>query len=257
MSLAAGLCSVTLRALPVELVAQVAAECGLSAIEWGADVHVPPGDDSAIVRTRAACAGSGVRAASYGSYLLAAGLPAAAEIDEVLDTAVAIGAPNVRVWSPFGATAVAPVARCLDAVATSAAARDLTVGVEFHGGTLTADVAGATALLDAVGAPNLFSYWQPPYWDPAATPDADLDAIGALGPRLSHLHVYEWRGMQDRRPLAEGAARWARVLDRVAALPSRVEPRLALVEFVPDDDPAALRRDAATLCGWLAATGGA
>lgn len=253
MSVVAGLCSVTLRALPIELVAQLAAECGLEALEWGADVHVPPGDDGAIVRARAACAAYGVRAGSYGSYLLAAGLPAPDEVDAVLDTAVAIGAPNVRVWSPFGATAVAPVARCLDAVATAAAERDLTVGIEFHGGTLTADVAGATALLDAVGAPNLFSYWQPPYWEPARSPESAVDGVSALGPRLSHLHVYEWRSAEDRRPLAGGATRWPSILDRVATLPAPVEPRLALIEFVPGDDPDALRRDAATLRGWLAA----
>ena len=36
-----GLCSVTLRGMPPDAVIGVAAEAGLEAIEWGADVHVP------------------------------------------------------------------------------------------------------------------------------------------------------------------------------------------------------------------------
>ena len=39
----AGVCSVTFRALSVEEVAQLAASAGVQAIEWGGDVHVPPG----------------------------------------------------------------------------------------------------------------------------------------------------------------------------------------------------------------------
>jgi 3-dehydroshikimate dehydratase len=39
-----GLCSVSFRALPAAEVAERAAAAGLSAIEWGGDVHVPAGD---------------------------------------------------------------------------------------------------------------------------------------------------------------------------------------------------------------------
>jgi hypothetical protein len=39
-----GLVSITFRALPPADIIRLTAECGLQAIEWGADVHVPPGD---------------------------------------------------------------------------------------------------------------------------------------------------------------------------------------------------------------------
>lgn len=39
-----GLCSVSFRALSPEQIVQLAQSAGLSCIEWGADVHVPPGD---------------------------------------------------------------------------------------------------------------------------------------------------------------------------------------------------------------------
>ena len=45
-----GLCSVTMRQLGVEEVAKLAAESGLRAIEWGGDIHVPPGDPTARTR---------------------------------------------------------------------------------------------------------------------------------------------------------------------------------------------------------------
>jgi sugar phosphate isomerase/epimerase len=248
-----GLCSVTLRAHGVGTVAELAAACGLTAVEWGADVHVPPGDATAIERATAACGSSGVRAASYGSYLLAAGPPSADEVVRVLDTAVALGASNVRVWTPFGATVEdhPAVVRALAAVAGRGAERGLTIGTEFHGGTPTATAAAAVALLGAVDAANLFSYWQPPYWVPGAAPTDDVAAVTTIGRRLSHLHVYEWTDAEHRRPLGDGTARWTAVLDAVAASPAPVDPRVAFLEFVAGDDPDALRRDAATLRAWL------
>ena len=247
-----GLCSVTMRHLGIEEVARLAAEAGLRAIEWGGDVHVPPGDVAAAARVRAASEAAGVTCASYGSYLLADGDGAPETVARVLDTAVELGASNVRVWTPFG---VEPGSRrtnevvdALGAVSTAAADRDLTVGIEFHGSTLTATLASVAALLDAVGAANLSSYWQPPYWLPARSVADDVREVEALSPRLSHVHVYEWVG-EERRPLAEGAGRWRAVFEALGtgAAPDRPTPRVALLEFVAEDDPVALLRDARTL----------
>jgi sugar phosphate isomerase/epimerase len=138
--------------------------------------------------------------------------------------------------------------------------RGLTVGLEFHGGTPTATVAGTLGLIEAVGSPNLFTYWQPPYWHGPTTPESDAaEAIALLGV-LSHLHVYEWASPEDRRALVEGTDRWRAVLGAVdAGTPETGTPetaawrgdRVAFLEFVAGDDPEALRRDAATLRDWL------
>ena len=171
----------------------------------------------------------------------------------VLDTALDLGAPNVRVWAPFGIEPGSPrtgeVVDALGAVAAGAAARDLTVGLEFHGGTLTATRASAVGLLDAVAAPNLSTYWQPPYWLAARAPAEDATEAAGLGARLSHVHVYEWAGPEDRRPLAQGTERWRAVFQALHASPApeRPAPRVAMLEFVADDDPRALLRDAQTL----------
>lgn len=252
-----GLCSVTLRAAPIDGVARLVGECGLVGIEWGGDVHVPPGDLGAATRARAATAAADAVVASYGSYLFAAGSSGDGEADAVLATAVALGAPNVRVWAGFGvepgSSAYDSVVDGLTGFCVAAAASSVTVGLEYHGGTPTAKVAGTAALLDAVGAPNLFTYWQPPYWRGPTTPRADAAEVAALGPRLSHLHVYEWASAEDRRPLADGRARWAAVVRAASAVGGEWSgDRYAFLEFVLADDPAALRRDAAVLCDLLA-----
>jgi sugar phosphate isomerase/epimerase len=247
-----GLCSVTMRQLTVEEVAKVAAEAGLRAIEWGGDVHVPPGDHDAVRRARIAASVAGLECASYGSYLLADGDGTKETALPVLDTAVALGAPGVRVWTPFGVDPGSPrTTEVVDALATVtalAAERELRIGLEYHAHTLTATAASTLDLLAAVDAPNLCTYWQPPYWLPSREPAADAAEVASLGRHLSHLHVYEWAGAEDRRPLAEGDARWRAVL---AALPA--EPRVAFLEFVRDDDPRALLADARTLHTWLEA----
>ncbi len=253
MTVVPGLCSVTMRHLGVEEVAKLAAETGLRAIEWGGDVHVPSGDRNAVARARVATDAAGLVTASYGSYLLADGDAAPETVARVLDTAVDLGAPNVRVWAPFGVEPGSPrtgeVVDALGAVSAAAAARGLTVGVEFHGGTLTVTGESASALIDAVGAPNLFTYWQPPYWLPARAPAEDAAEVVALGARLAHVHVYEWAGPEDRRPLAEGTDRWRAVFGVLRESPATdgPAPRVALLEFVAGDDPWSLLRDARTL----------
>ena len=60
MALTAGLCSVTFRKLPSAEVIERAAAAGLGAIEWGADVHLPPGDPVAAKTLGARCRDAGL-----------------------------------------------------------------------------------------------------------------------------------------------------------------------------------------------------
>ena len=252
----AGVCSVTLRAETVDVVARVAGDCGLHGIEWGGDVHVPPGDLAAATRARRASVAADLIVASYGSYLFAASVPNSDEMQLTLDTALALDAPNVRVWAGFGVEPDSDRYRAVvDGLATYcslATSRGLTVGVEFHGGTPTATAAGTLVLLDAIGAPNLFTYWQPPYWRAGTGPAADAAEVAELGSRLSHLHVYEWASTDDRCPLDKGADRWHAVLATAATVTGAwSDDRYAFLEFVTGDDVDAVRRDAAVLLRWL------
>lgn len=92
-----GLVSVTFRKLDVASVVSLAAEAGLTSIEWGADVHVPVGDSGAAAVARKLCAEAGLEISSYGSYYRAD--TDVGEFESVVTTAVALGAPSIRVWA--------------------------------------------------------------------------------------------------------------------------------------------------------------
>lgn len=243
-----GLCSVAFRALDIGAVAQLAADCDLAAIEWGGDVHVPPGDIATAIRARRLCEDLGVTSESYGTYLTAGRLRSADEVPTTLDTALALGAPNVRVWAQGGS-----VVADLEHICAEARIRDLVVSVEFHVGTATETAASTNALLDKVAADNLWTYWQP---NPQLGAVAALAELDSVLPRVSHLHVFCWEPDYTRRPLEAGANLWPEVLGRAVRVAPPVVPRVAFVEFVRDDDPAQLRLDAMMLHAWQSELGG-
>lgn len=252
MSVRTGLVSITFRQLGVDDVLDVMRRTELAAVEWGGDVHVPAGDVATAKRTAQASADHGVRVVAYGSYYRA-GEHDARDFDDVLRTAVALGAPRIRVWAGSAGSAEATAQR-RDRVAadlrriTELAARDgVEVAVEHHPNTLTDTLDSALALYAAVGHPGLRPYWQPRLGLGA---DEAMDEVSALLPALVTVHVFTWAADGPRLPLADGAALWEPVL---ATLRERDDAeRYALLEFVPDDDPAVLVRDAVTLRGWLA-----
>ena len=241
-----GLVSVTFRGLTVDEVVDAAAAAGLAAIEWGADVHVPPGDDAAADRARTSCAAGGLEVAAYGSYWWA-GHDDDADLGPVLRTARRLGAPTVRVWAGRTASAAtsadrrAAVTRALRAAAVAAAAEGITVSLEFHGGTLTDTTESTLRLLADVDHPALRTYWQPPLG--LADGDA-LDGLHAIEGALTSVHVFSWWPYDERRPLSDRADLWRAALLGVARLPG---DHHALLEFLPGDDPGALTRDAVTL----------
>lgn len=260
-----GLCSVTFRGLEPEAVIALAALAGLGAIEWGTDIHLPPGDAARADAVAAACRDAGLATHTLGSYLRFEGDASGeddapgegnvpGEVAAVLDTALRLGARRVRVWAGrLGSAAATPdhrdrVAGALRRGCEAAEARGLGLALEFHHDTLTDTARSAAALMDAVDHPGLSTYWQP---RSGGTPGEALDALALLGPRLADLHVFHWDPDKRRLPLAHGADFWTRVL---AALPPPAHPpRHAFLEFVAGDDPDRLREDAATLRTWLAA----
>ena len=241
MRIRPGLCSITFRDLSVDDVVALAVDAGLAGIEWGADRHVPPGSDAGSVADR--CADVGLACPSYGTYLFT-GQATADEVDAACVTTVELGATNLRIWAP-GEVGTAEVA----AVADRAARHGLTISLEFHPGTRTETADSTLALLAEADRPNLFTYWQP---DPGLSyPDACAEHAAVTG-HLSHLHVFTWGtgGFVDRLPLSDGADLWRPVL--AADGTGRWDyDRWAFLEYVPEDDPACLTREAATLRAWI------
>ncbi len=241
-----GLVSVTFRALERAEVVRVAANAGLRGIEWGGDVHAPHGDVAAARDAARLCADAGLEVAAYGSYYRL-GDDQPERFAQVLDSALALGTPIIRVWAGrLGSreTDAAGRARVADdgrRIAGLAAAHGIHIASEWHGDTLTDTSTSASALLADIDHAAFGTYWQPHQRMAHAGCLADLDV--AL-PRLLGLHVFHWdEADASRLPLSAGARRWRDYLARAA-------PRLdgwALLEFVRGDDPAQLVDDAATL----------
>ena len=244
-----GLCSVTFRDLDVEAVVGHAAAAGLECIEWAGDAHVPPGDVRAAEQARALTEQAGLAVASYGSYLRFVGSDEEvhAEGEAVLTAARALGAPRIRVWASRTGSAEATAeqrattVRRIQEFADRAAADGIDVGLEFHGRTLTDEIGSTLRLLEEIDRPSVLSYWQPHQGMPA---DQALETLRRVLPATSTVHVFSWWPRHERLALSERSELWERAFALLAAEGS---DRDALLEFVPEDDPSLLRREADTL----------
>ena len=245
-----GLCSVTFRQLTAEEVIEATAAARLEVIEWGGDVHVPPGDAERAAEVARLTSDAGLAVASYGSYFRAG---AAESLTPVLDSAAALGADRVRVWAGRVDSGDATpdeyaqvVARLSDA-AVEASERGISLALEFHRGTLADNPDAVLRLLADVDSPALTTYWQPSVDAPDAVALAEYDAVAA---HTSAVHVFSWWPAAERLRLHERADLWRGLFAAAAAQPT--PPRDALLEFVPDDDPALLASEAETLRRWIA-----
>ncbi|MBO0979720.1 sugar phosphate isomerase/epimerase [Microbacterium sp. SD291] len=244
-----GLCSVTFRTLAPEQIVTLAADAGLQVIEWGGDVHVPPGDPVRAAEVAKATTDAGLAVASYGSYFRAG---ADERLTPVLDSAEALGADRVRIWAGSVDSAVATeddwtgiVARLRDA-ASEAGERGIGLALEFHSNTLASTAPATLRLLAEVSSPWLSTYWQPTV---AASVDAVIDEYRAVAAHTSAAHVFSWWPATERLPLRARDALWRRFFAEAAQ--AERPPRDALLEFVPGDDPALLASEAANLRSYL------
>ncbi|MGK4590823.1 sugar phosphate isomerase/epimerase family protein [Amycolatopsis sp. w19] len=231
-----GLCSVTLRRLDADEVACRAEKAGLQVIEWGADVHVRPGDDWAAERAFEAMARHGLTCDSYGSYFRATPMEAG-KFGEIAATAVRLGASRIRVWAgKAGSEDVDSYEReqivaGLREAADVAYAHGLEVALEFHGGTLTDTAESTVRLLEEVGRDNLGTYWQPPQDLPDEQALAGLELVLD---QVRAVHVFSWWPSNERHPLTFRTELWTRAFGLLA---KAGRPLDALLEFVPDNDP--------------------
>lgn len=248
-----GLTSVTFRKKEIDEIVDLARQAHLDGIEWGGDIHVPAGDVQAALHAARATADAGLSVLSYGSYFHG---DEGEDFTPVLECAKALGAPMIRIWAgrfPYEECSCEEFSRCVAAfqkAADMAAKEGITIGFEYHRGTLTQTRGGADALLNAVARENVSCYWQP---NPDISLEEQLLEIDTLLPRLSTVHVFYWTGNNVRHPLAEGLPLWEQYvkhLDKTGA------PRALILEFVEGDSPEAFLRDAATLRQFLGLVNG-
>ncbi|MGL3807686.1 sugar phosphate isomerase/epimerase family protein [Paeniglutamicibacter sp. R2-26] len=238
----AGLCSVTLRALGIQEVVDIAAAAGLAGIEWGSDVHVH--DAASADLARGACAAAGLRVFSLGSYYRAGSF---GDFGAVAALAARVGAPRIRIWAgdtePADTDAATweAVVRDTRRIAGIAGERGLELAFEFHKDTLTSTVESTLELLGRVARPNVGTYWQP------AEGLGDGEALESLRRLLGHVtgvHCFSWWPANHRLALEERAALWRGV---VSVLREHGRGLELMLEFVAGDTPGQVAADAAFL----------
>lgn len=259
-----GLVSVTFRQLsPLEIV-KLASQAGLFGIEWGGDIHVPHGDLIQARSVRALTEAAGLQVAAYGSYYRV-WPQEPAPFESILETALALGAPVIRVWAGKQASSQAAAEDRAAMIAESqriaalAAQSNIVVAFEFHANTLTDTDTSAFDLLTQANQPNLRCYWQPRVHSAF---EENLASLKKISPWLQHLHVFQWQAkytgdqgyLTDRRPLSEGRQDWQAYLAYAQTLPGN---RHAMLEFVRNDSPELFLEDAQVLIDLCSSDGDA
>lgn len=245
-----GLCSVTFRGKTPRQVISLAKESGLDCIEWGGDIHVPAGELENARNVGELTRAAGLKTISFGSYYKCR---EGEDFKPIAETAAALGASVVRVWSGEKASAdlvsseYAALVKRIKLAAAEARKKELVIGFEYHGGTCTDSPESALKLLNDVGEDNVRCYFQPAYWLSGSDADrhaSDMRALELLRGSIVGVHVYKWRGY-DRFALADGAEEWRELI-------AASDPLFYDLEFVKDDSERQFKEDAAffsALCG--------
>lgn len=243
-----GICSITFRNLTCEQLIEEVKKAGLYAIEWGSDIHVLPNDIERAREVGNLTRASGLEVSSYGSYYRV-GIDNDYSFEEVLASAVALKAKNIRVWAgrlgsldasqEYFDAVVADSKR----IAKLAKEKGIIVSYEYHGKTLTDTVESSIKLLKAVNSDNMKLYWQPAV---GLKIDERIANIKAVGKYLTNVHVFNWQEVK-RLPLKEGKKEWLRYLKEINKSANPLDLRYFLLEFVKDDSLEQFYEDAKAL----------
>ncbi len=242
-----GLVSVTFRQLSPRQIIEAADKANLQGIEWGGDVHVPPGDFKNAEKVFDSTSKAGLEVAAYGSYFR---LGRDSNFENVLQTAEILQTKYIRVWAgEKGSGEADENYRCRiigesQRISEKAAEKDISIVYEFHRGTLTDSGKSCSDLIEKTNRPNLKTYWQPNVEKSIRENLKDLEIVL---PWLAGVHVFYWfPDERSRLSLAAGAADWTRYFKKL-----KKTQGFALLEFVKDDDLGNFEADANTLIQML------
>ena len=226
-----GLTTVTFRSKTRQEVMQIAKNNGLSYVEWGGDVHVPPMDNIAVNDAIRLQNEFGIPCLSYGSYyrLLKNSIE---DFDDILLTASKLGAKIIRIWMGYKSSKDTSQAEFENMVAQTkniadkAKKHNIIVAFEFHNNTYNDSYQSSLRFLKAVDKSNVKTYWQP------FTNRNDFDNLKQIMPYLVTVHVFAWSKKGVRFPLMFMKQRWKkyiRIIDNANFKPYWI------MEFVRND----------------------
>lgn len=235
-----GLVSVSFRNHTPEEILKAMQGAGLSVVEWGSDVHVPPekADEIAWLQNR-----YGIKCSSYGTYFRI-GVTPMAELENYIRAAKKLGTNILRLWcghkngEEYTQEEKATLFALCKTAATIAEMNAVLLCMECHGGTYTNAKETAYELMQAVASPYFKMYWQPNQYK---TEEENIAYAKLLAPYVEHLHVFNWAG-NEKYPLKEAIKTWKNYLACFNT------DKTLLLEFMPDgrlkslvDEAAALR----------------
>lgn len=242
-----GLVSVTFRKLSPKEIVEMVKKAGLKGIEWGGDIHVPHGD---VLRAREVSQMTqdfGLRVAAYGSYYkVGHNTEKEMAFERVLETAVALKAPTIRIWAGDRGSRNADeawwnkVADESRSLASMSEKEGISISFEYHNDTLMDTPEAASRLLKEINHSNIRSYWQIPIELNKGMRKYSLEQII---PWLSNIHMYYYKD-QLRATLADGQEEWTDYLEIIKKLEGE---HFCMIEFVKNDNPQQFFEDASTL----------
>jgi 3-dehydroshikimate dehydratase len=250
-----GLVSITFRKLTFLEIINLVKKAGLSAIEWGGDIHIPHGDLQKAHQVHQATVDADVEVAAYGSYYVvghscAEGL----DFEKVLETAVELRAPTIRVWAGKTGSAGADKSYWTKVVAESrkiaelAAAEKIDLSFEFHRNTLADTAKSALRLIQDISQNNFKMYWQP---EVETNLKNNVRNLNMMLPYITNVHVFHWNADRTRCLLSQGCADWKVYLEKLSSVN---KSRYAMIEFVKDDAIENFIKDTAMLKSILCST---
>jgi len=242
-----GLVSVTFRKLSPEEIIKLVVQAGLDGIEWGGDIHVPHGDIAKARDIAQKTKNAGLSVASYGSYYsLGCEKEKNLPFETVLETALALGAPIIRVWAGKLPSAEADQAWWDMAITESRRIADMAskqgvkIAFEYHPNTLTDTSESACKLLKGINHGNIYSYWQSPL---ELNREERIHSIVDIAPWLTNIHTYYYEA-RVQKPLADGIDEWKEYMKVIGKIKG---DRYCMLEFVIDSAPVHFLEDAKTL----------
>lgn len=240
-----GVVSISFRNKSAEQIIEEARACGLTAIEWGSDVHAPANRPERVAEIAGLTQAAGLVCCSYGTYLRI-GQFSEADLRLHIAAAKRLGTSVLRLWAgdkdfeaytPEETQAFFGECRGLAQIAED---ENVVLCMECHNHTYTSRLEGALSLMEAVDSEAFRMYWQPNQF---RTVEENLNYAKAIAPYTRHIHVFNWEGTECY-PLAGAKALWKAYFSKFSGT------HYALLEFMPDNAADAFERESKTLIKW-------
>lgn len=240
-----GLTSVTFRQSSASEVIRYCRDCGISAIEWGSDVHVPVGDVLNAEQIKKECKTAGISISSYGTYYRCGTYEdGAKEFAKYIEIARILEAPTLRVWignrnfEDGDEEYIESIVSELQMLCDLAGKENMEIAGEFHGGTLCNTGKSALEMVERVNRDNFGMYFQ---YDWNVSLEHNCENLKSFLPILKNVHVFHYDN-NGRHSLGEGDGEyiWRKFIE---ILEHNDVNTALLFEFLPDQTVKCLEQE--------------